>query len=87
MTGHDASGVYALKLPSAGDVLVWVATIQAPDIAGHWNAWDRSRGRDGSLYGISRESLQIVEMRTQLQDCAWDGPTVVGAIYGPGEFI
>ena len=87
ITGHDASEVYVLKLPSAGDILLWVATIQAPDIAGQGIAWDRLEGRNGSLYGISREETQIVEMRVPLQDCAWDISNPVGAVYGPGEFI
>lgn len=34
ITGHDAAEVYVLKLPNAGSTLIWVATIQAPDIAG-----------------------------------------------------
>lgn len=38
-------------------------------------AWDRSRGRNGSLYGISREGSQVVEMRVPLRDCSWNVPT------------
>lgn len=87
ITGHDASEVYVLKLPSAGDILIWVATIQAPNIAGQGIAWDRSQGTNGSLYGISRESTQIVEMRVPLQECEWDVPVAVGATHGPGDFI
>lgn len=87
VTGHDASEIYVLKLPSAGNILIWAATIQAPDIAGQGIAWDRSQGRKGSLYGISRESTQMVEMRVPLQECEWNVPVTVGATYGPGEFI
>lgn len=52
ITGHDATEVYVMKLPSAGSILTWVATIWLPDIAGQGIAWDRLRGRDGSLYRI-----------------------------------
>jgi hypothetical protein len=87
ITGHDATEVYVIKLPDAGSVAIWVATIWTPDIAGQGIAWDRSDGAGGSLYGISRESAEIVEMRVPLQDCAWNGPVAVGAVYGQGEFV
>lgn len=50
-------------------------------------AWDRSQGRNGSLYGVSREGGKIVEMRVPLQNCSWNVPTKVGAVHGPGEFV
>ena len=87
ITGHDDSAAYVLKIPSAGDIVIWVATISLPDIAGQGIAWDRSQDRNGSLYGISRASTEVVEMRVPLQDCEWITPTVVGAVYGPGDFI
>jgi hypothetical protein len=87
ITGHDASAAYVLKLPSAGDIVIWVATIALPDIAGQGIAWDLSEGRNGSLYGISRESTEVMEMRVPLQECEWNVPTVVGSVYGPGQFI
>ena len=49
ITGHDTAGIHALKIPSvskcndlaieylklqAGDILIWAATTQAPNIAG-----------------------------------------------------
>jgi hypothetical protein len=52
ITGHDVPAVYVVKLPSAGDVVIWVATIYAGDIAGQGIAWDRSQAMNGSLYGI-----------------------------------
>ena len=87
ITGHDASDVYVVKLPSAGDIVIWVATIYAGDIAGQGIAWDRSQGRDGSLYGIYRDEAQVVEMTAPLQDCEWHVPVPVGAVYGPGHFV
>lgn len=93
ITGHDASEVYVIKVPSAGSVAVWVATIQAPDIAGQGIAWDRSGGNAtegsggmGSLYGISRESREVVEMEAPLQECESGLPLQVGTALPPGEF-
>ncbi|KAK3053061.1 hypothetical protein LTR09_005687 [Extremus antarcticus] len=45
ITGHDATAVYVIKLPDAGDIAIWVATIWAADIAGQGIAWDRSKER------------------------------------------
>ena len=87
ITGHDASAAYVLKIPSAGSILIWVATIALPDIEGQGIAWDRSEGQNGSLWGISRQGGQVIQMSAPLQDCAWDLPTVVGAVYGPDELV
>lgn len=86
ITGHDASAVYVVKLPSAGDIAIWVATIYAGDIAGQGIVWDRSQGMNGSLYGIYRDEAEVVEMTAPLQDCEWNLPVPVGAVYGPGNF-
>ena len=87
ITGHDATEVYVVKIPSAGAIVIWVATIYTPDIAGQGIAFDRSQGRNGSLYGINREATEIVEMRVPLQECEWDVPVAVGDVYGPGNFV
>jgi hypothetical protein len=90
ITGHDASAAYALQIPSAGSVLIWVATVDLPDIAGQGIAWDRSartQGGNGTLYGISRESRQVVEMRVPLQACRPNTDLPVGVVLGPGDFI
>ncbi|KAF2100598.1 hypothetical protein NA57DRAFT_74200 [Rhizodiscina lignyota] len=88
ITGHDASAAYVLKIPGAGSVLIWVATIDLPDIAGQGIAWDRSGGKGkATLYGISRASRQVVEMRVSLQTCSWMEHVTVGTILGPGEFV
>jgi hypothetical protein len=87
ITGHDASAVYVIKLPDAGSIAIWVATIYAGDIAGQGIAWDRTQGTDGNLYGISRDTTEVVEMTAPLQECEWNVPVQVGNVYGPGEFI
>lgn len=46
ITGHDASAAYVMKIPGAGSVLIWVATVSLPDIAGQGIAWDRSVGAE-----------------------------------------
>jgi hypothetical protein len=95
ITGHDASEVYVVGLPSAGSIAEWVATIAAEDIAGQGIAWDRSNGSVGetglgTLYGISRESLQVVEMEAPLQECVYGvdgvGRLSVGRALPPGTF-
>ncbi|ETN38139.1 uncharacterized protein HMPREF1541_07763 [Cyphellophora europaea CBS 101466] len=93
VAGHDASEVYVMGFPSAGSILTWVATIQAPEIAGQGIAWDRSglngtavTGQTGSLYGISRESREVVEMEAPLQNCTGGLPLQVGRALPPGQF-
>lgn len=68
MAGNDAAAVYVFKIPSAGSDPMWVAIMNVPDIAGQGIAWDRSEERSGSLYGISIEESQVVEMRFSLQN-------------------
>ncbi|KAJ9634426.1 hypothetical protein H2204_006251 [Knufia peltigerae] len=91
ITGHDASAAYIVQIPSAGSILIWVATVDLPDIAGQGIAWDRSKGPqnggNGTLYGISRESKQVVEMSVPLQTCQTTTNLPVGSILGPGSFI
>ena len=90
ITGHDASEVYVIGLPSAGSIVTWVATISAPEIAGQGIAWDRSNGTGAgemrTLYGISRESSEVVEMNAPLQDCEYGsaGELRVGRVLPPG---
>ncbi len=90
ITGHDASAAYAVQIPSAGSVVIWVATVSLPDIAGQGIAWDRSiksTVANGTLYGISRESRQVVEMNIPLQTCQPNYTLSVGNVYGPGRFV
>ncbi|KAF2416685.1 hypothetical protein EJ08DRAFT_98807 [Tothia fuscella] len=87
ITGHDASAAYVIKVPSAGSVLIWVATISLPDIAGQGIAWDRSGTGNGNLWGISRDSLEVVEMRVPTQACGPDAALPVGRVLGPRQFI
>ena len=92
ITGHDASEVYVLGMPSAGSVVTWVATIKAPRIAGQGIAWDRSNGTAGAggrglLYGINRERSEVVEMEVPLQQCEYpdDGHLRIGTVLQRGE--
>jgi hypothetical protein len=90
ITGHDASAAYIVQIPSAGNILIWIATVDLPSIAGQGIAWDRTsqaQGGNGTLYGISRESLQVVEMRVPLQTCRPKGVLPVGSVLRPGNFI
>ncbi|KIX04562.1 uncharacterized protein Z518_05432 [Rhinocladiella mackenziei CBS 650.93] len=90
ITGHDASAAYVVQIPSAGSVLIWVATADLPDIAGQGIAWDRSlrpEGGNGTLYGISRESRQVVEMNIPLQPCRPQDNLSVGKVLGPNDFV
>ena len=72
-----------------------VATVSLPEIAGQGVAWDRSLedgvgngNGTGVLYGISRESRQVVEMRVPLQTgCGWDVGLEVGRVLGIGEMV
>jgi len=90
VTGHDASAAYLIKIPEAGSVLIWVGTVELPDIAGQGIAWVREvKASHASLWGISRESRQLVGMKVPLQECVWavDGPTNVGSVLGPEGFV
>lgn len=69
-----------------------MTTVQPPDIAGQGITWD---GRDGTtggepgvLYGIIRDSLGVVQMEVQLQDCldSGDGELTVGTVLPVGTF-
>ena len=86
ITGHDSPDVYVVELPSASKILVWVVTSYISDISGQGIAWNRSQGRNGSLYGTHRGEAHVVEMTAPLQDCQWNVPVPVGAVYGPGQF-
>lgn len=90
VTGHDDSAAFVVQIPNAGSVLIWVATIDLPNIAGQGIAWDRSaqpQGGNGTLYGISRQSRQVVEMRVPLQPCRTNTNLPVGQVLGPNEFV
>lgn len=60
VTGHDHAELYALRIPTQGQVLEHVDTLAAP-IAGQGVAWDRSD--IGILYGIVRSKKQVVKAR------------------------
>lgn len=85
ITGHDNPEIYVVALPAAGATVRWVATISAPQIAGQGIAWDRS-SRTPTLWGISRDSKEVVQMSVPLQP-GRPTPPPVGRTYGPGSFI
>ena len=60
VTGHDAAEIYVLKLPTAGSVLEWIATLPAP-IEGQGIARDPTDDR--ALFGIVKGSRRVIEMR------------------------
>lgn len=84
ITGHDDPDVYVIELPDAGATVKWVATISAPAIAGQGIAWDRGSRRP-TLWGISRDSKNVVQMSVPLQP-GRPRPEPVGDVYGPGHF-
>jgi hypothetical protein len=85
ITGHDNPEAYVIELPAAGSTVRWVATISLPDIAGQGIAWDRGR-QTPTLWGISRDSRNVVRMTVPLQHGKPTAPPV-GDVYGPGHFI
>jgi hypothetical protein len=61
-TGHGATELHVLKLPREGTTLEYVTTIDVP-FAGQGWAWDRSRGGERVVYGISRARQQVIAAR------------------------
>jgi hypothetical protein len=60
VTGHDHPELYVLELPRMGNELKYVATIPVA-IEGQAIAFDR--GRPGMLFGITRKSREVIEMK------------------------
>ena len=60
VTGHDRSEAYVLDLPEAGATLVHVATVP---IAAEGQAIDWDPAGERTLWGISRSSRDLIEMR------------------------
>lgn len=59
VTGHDEQELYVLALPDAGGRLIHVTTIPI-SARGQAIAWG---GRDRTLWGIDRSTLELIEMR------------------------
>jgi len=62
VTGHDAAELHVLQLPKQGPTLEHVATIDVPFEGQGW-AWDRSIRGDRVIYGISRQTQEIIAAR------------------------
>lgn len=60
VTGHDHPELYVLRLPKGGATLEHLATVELP-IEGQAIAFDRAR--PGVLFGISRSTRELVEVR------------------------
>ena len=70
VTGHDRPEIYALRVPQsenglAGSTLELVDTLPA-NIAGQGTAWDRTDL--GIIYGIQRQSREVVKLRISHAD-------------------
>lgn len=62
VTGHDAPELHVLQLPKQGPTLDHIATIDVPFEGQGW-AWDRSLRGARVIYGISRQSQEIIAAR------------------------
>jgi hypothetical protein len=58
-TGHDAKELYVLRLPKSGVVLELVTVIDVPFEGQSW-AWDRAAKGERIIYGITRDSQEVV---------------------------
>lgn len=59
LTGHDLGEAYVMELPAAGSELVWVATVELPEVEGQGIAWDRP-GKGSTLWTIKRSTRQAL---------------------------
>ncbi len=59
-TGHDASELYVLKLPSTGSVLELIETVPI-DCTGQGFAWDRSDSE--SIYTIDKAKREVIQSK------------------------
>jgi hypothetical protein len=62
VTGHDAKELYVLRLPKSGVQLELVTVIDVPFEGQAW-AWDRSAKGERIIYGITRDSQEVIVAR------------------------
>jgi len=62
VTGHDAGELYVLRLPQSGVQIELVTVIDVPFEGQSW-AWDRSARGERIIYGISRDSQEVIVAR------------------------
>jgi len=62
LTGHDLGETYVMRIPDAGSILNWVATVKVPVLEGQGIAWDRSMpGR--YLWGINKGDRKVLKIK------------------------
>jgi hypothetical protein len=62
LTGHDLGEIYVMRIPDAGSILTWVATVRIPALEGQGIAWDRSMpGR--YLWAINKGDRKVLTIR------------------------
>jgi hypothetical protein len=59
VTGHDAKELYVLRRPKSGVQLELVTVIDVPFEGQSW-AWDRSAKGERIIYGITRDSQEVI---------------------------
>lgn len=84
LTGHDLGEAYVMELPAAGSELVWVATVELPEVEGQGIAWDRS-GKKSTLWTIKRSTRQAFSFTVPYRSIS-DPPTSYWRVLGPGQF-
>lgn len=62
VTGHDEKELYVLRLPRSGVTLEYVTTIDVPFAGQSW-AWDRSAKDQRVIYGIARNTSEVIAAR------------------------
>jgi hypothetical protein len=61
LTGHDLGEIYVMRIPDAGSILNWVATVKVPVLEGQGIAWDRSMpGR--YLWAINKGDRKVLKI-------------------------
>ena len=62
LTGHDLGEIYVMRIPDAGSILNWVATVKVPVLEGQGIAWDRSMpGR--YLWAINKGDRKVLKIK------------------------
>jgi hypothetical protein len=62
LTGHDLGEAYVMRLPQAGSVLEWLATVQIPVMEGQGIAWDRSSKEKRHLWAIVKKDRKVLKI-------------------------
>jgi len=67
LSGHDASELYIVDLPSSKSRLEWVGTVSIPPVEGQGIAWDRGE-TEPILWGIVKRERKVFKMRIAIPD-------------------